>query len=96
MNTELNGLQTDEKAAQVKKFAMMREAYEKGEITFTRANRYQRKKPKTGHTWYLIEFKNDKEMIYDGAFEMTLEFEKYLKEKDQLPQYLIFQLTHQL
>lgn len=96
MKTELNGLQTDPIAAEAKKFAMIREAYERGEIKITRARRYRNKKPQAGHIWYLIKFINDNKWIYNGAYELNQEAETEMIQKEKLIPFLLFQLANQL
>lgn len=85
-------LKVDEKILQ-----SVMDAFAKGEITITPANKYRGKWPRHGYTWYLIRWGNivNKRIniVYNGAYEMRKIAEEKLKQKEMLTQFLIFQLA---
>lgn len=87
-----------------KTFEMAKDAYNSGELTFTRSNSYPKphgKKtitlfPKLGHIYYLIYWETANKIVYAGAYEINIEYENKLLADDKLVPFLCHQLCTQL
>ena len=80
---------------------VLQEAWLNNHITFTRSNNYEKSKKEKqiaslGEIFYLIDYKTDTHIVYQGAYKMSTATETKLITQEKLNSFLIHQLSKEL
>ena len=92
----VKSLSDDQRKEAQGKLDVLKVAHEAKEIHFTRTKTYRKNKVKQGFIFYRIKYISENKIVYDGAYQMRLDFETGLIKHDNLTLFLLSQLAKEL